>query len=357
MKTLLYIGSYNIPSPWAGAPRAHGAGIICAELDAASASIALGQSVDETNPSFLVRHRQAGLLWAITEPESGGGVLCYRVESAGNLTRLGRLSTGSDAPCHIAIDWPHRLCFVSHYHGGAVAVVSLADTGGPAKRVALVTPPNIVRGEDRGTARPRPHASILLDGSELLVTDTGRDSVLLYGIVNAGSTSGINLVDVLPLPIGAGPRHLARHRASGLIYVSNQNVGGVSVIARVVNDGAPRLELRGIVASEGLGRDRCVPSEIAIHPIFDVVYMANRVDNSLSIFTIDSGSGDLFPSGCVDVMGRNPRHFAISSDGGYLIVANQDSDSLAVFKVSDGGRELTWTGKHFDVATPTAICF
>ncbi len=85
--------------------------------------------------------------------------------------------------------------------------------------------------------------------------------------------------------------------------------------------------------------------------------MANRMDNSLSISSIESESGELAVRGCVDVMGRNPRHFVVSPDGGTLIVANQDSDDLATFRVVDGGRNLEGTGRRFEVATPTAICF
>jgi 6-phosphogluconolactonase len=357
MKTAFYIGSYSIPSPWTGAPHAHGAGIVSAELDVASGVVALGPATHQTNPSFLVRDAEARRLWAITEPEFGGELIGYRIESYGALSPLGRMSTGADAPCHLALDHTRRLAFVSHYHGGGVAMLSLTETDGPQERLAIFAPPEIIRGEDRAAARPRPHAAMRFGADELIVADAGRDCVLLYRLVGAGSARGLELLDALALFSGTGPRHLARHGATGAVYVSNQNTGGVSMLARAKTGAPPRLELRGVVRSEGLGREECVPSEIAVHPVFDVAYLANRGDNSLSIFAIARASGELMPSGCVDVRGRNPRHFAISPDGQYLVVANQDSDNLTVFRVSGGGRELEWTGQAVDVATPTAICF
>ena len=78
--------------------------------------------------------------------------------------------------------------------------------------------------------RPQVHAAARLGNDELLVADTGRDLILLYRIVADRSAAALHLQDALPLPAGTGPRHLALHAPTGAVYVSNQNVGGVSVI-------------------------------------------------------------------------------------------------------------------------------
>ena len=352
-----YIGSYSIASPWAGAPHAHGAGITRAAIDADSGLIEFGQSLGELNPSFLVRNDRQHLRWAITEPEFGGDVIGYHEDAAGALTSSGRMATGADAPCHITVDWDRRLAFASHYHGGVLALLSLGEGGEPRKSLSLAAPPAIARDQYRGAARSNVHASMLLGADELLVTDTGRDLLLLYRIVGERSAASLNLLDALPLPLGTGPRHLSLHAATGAIYVSNQNSGGVSVLARTAGRDGPRLELLGVVASAGLGRDRCVPSEIAVHPTFDVVYMANRTDNSISVFSLESECGDLALRDSVDAIGLNPRYFRVSPDGRWLVVANQDSDDLTAFRVENQGHALTYTGTRSTVATPTAICF
>ena len=59
------------------------------------------------------------------------------------------------------------------------------------------------------------------------------------------------------------------------------------------------------------------------------------MDESLWIFSIEAGSGDLQPLGAVDVMGKNPRHFAIAPGGEWLLVGNQDSGDLTVFRIED----------------------
>ena len=352
-----YIGSYSVASPWAGAPRGHGAGITRAAIDLNSGLIEIGPHTAQLNPSFLARNDPQRRIWAIAESEFGGEALSYNEDAAGELTLGGRVVTGADAPCHIAVDWDRRLAFASHYHGGVLALLTLGESGEPQRSLSLVVPPAIVRGEDRGGVRSHVHASARLSNDEVLVTDTGRDLILLYRIVADRSAAMLRLQDALPLPAGTAPRHLALHAPTGAVYVSNQNAGGVSVVVRAASDDRPRLALRGVVACTGLGRDRCIPSEIAVHPSFDVVYMANRKDDSISIFSIESENGDLALRGSFDVMGVNPRHFGVTPDGSWLVVANQDSDDLTVFRVEDFCRRLNYTGRPFAVATPTAICF
>ena len=71
MSTISFlVGSYSIPSPWAGAPAAHGAGIVTADLDTASGAVHVRDVRSEVNPSFLVL-APAGLVWGITEPKKG----------------------------------------------------------------------------------------------------------------------------------------------------------------------------------------------------------------------------------------------------------------------------------------------
>jgi 6-phosphogluconolactonase len=85
--------------------------------------------------------------------------------------------------------------------------------------------------------------------------------------------------------------------------------------------------------------------------------VANRKDDSLSIFAIDARSDRLRSRGAVDVMGKNPRHFAIAPGGHWLVVANQDSDELRVFHIEDDGQRLVWNGQRTAISSPTVVAF
>lgn len=354
--TRFAIGSYSIPSPWAAAPHAHGVGISTAELDRSSGEMRLLAERRDTNPSFLVAAPEPGVLWAVTEPERGGELVRYRVTKRGRLEVQARLVTGADAPCHLALDWDNRLAFVSHYHGGRVATVRLSDEGSPNKIHALTTPPERTAQADLSIEPPRPHSSFRVGDSQLLVADTGRDQVLLYEIRATGEGWDLQLQDTLPLPLGSGPRHIAMH-PTGAVYVSNEGSGGVSVLRLEQHGDRARIRLEDSTTSPTLGRARAVPSEIAVHPAFSVVYMANRLDNSLSIFAADPADGSLSPLLALDTLGRNPRHFRVAPTGDYLLIAHQDSDEVVAFRISKQGQSVAWAGHTLRTATPTAICF
>jgi 6-phosphogluconolactonase len=56
-------------------------------------------------------------------------------------------------------------------------------------------------------------------------------------------------------------------------------------------------------------------------------------------------------------MGKNPRHFAIAPGGEWLLVANQDSGDLTVFRIEDDGLRVVRTGGRIAVSSPTVVAF
>ncbi|WP_157802737.1 lactonase family protein [Compostimonas suwonensis] len=345
----MHIGSYSLPSPWAAAPDGHGAGIVLAELDRADGSLTLLDARHDDDPAYILSDRNAGILWTTSEVEHGGELVGYRVASDGVLGEASRVETGVDAPCHVHVDLSHGIAITAHYQGRRFCVISLAD-GMPEHVLQVIDPPQWPAGVDRRAARPRPHSSLSV-GDLVVAADCGRDALLLYAIDRAAETP-LRLVDSLALPEGTGPRHLAFDGERKLIFVSNQNRAGISVV--FIDEAARRLELRQIIASPGLGRGDSLPSEIALHPELDLVYIANRRDESISSFEIVSDAGELAPRASVDVHGAWPRHFRITPEADFLLVANQNSDQVVSFSI-DGDGGLEWTGRSLDVATPTMI--
>jgi 6-phosphogluconolactonase len=56
-------------------------------------------------------------------------------------------------------------------------------------------------------------------------------------------------------------------------------------------------------------------------------------------------------------LGETPRNFAIDPSGRYLIVANQNSDSLIVFRLDDRTGMLADIGKRVEIGTPMCVKF
>jgi 6-phosphogluconolactonase len=354
MRSSFLIGSYSSSSPWAGAASGHGDGIVTAMLDMESGAMQRTADCAETNPAFLVCDGQR--VWAVTEVESCGELVSYRCDSTGSLVDRSAVSTGARSPGHLTLDASRSLAYATNFHGRRLSLIATETDGTPATLVSLVELPASIEGENREQLQSRPHCTEIIHGNELFVTDFGRDMVALYRIDGSGETAKLALVDALPLTLGTGPRHIARRAGSEILYVSNENSASVSVLRCRPRGSKPRLELIDTAPSPGLGRVESLPSEIAIHPHLGVVYMANRRDDSISVFEIVDSTGRLRHRDAVDVRGTWPRHFRIAPGGGLLLVANQDSDSVVSFRIDQRGG-LAWTGQKLEVATPSAICF
>jgi 6-phosphogluconolactonase len=74
-------------------------------------------------------------------------------------------------------------------------------------------------------------------------------------------------------------------------------------------------------------------ADIHVSPDGKFLYASNRFEaNNIAIYSIDGKTGMLKLVGFQDLLGKKPRNFAIDPGGQLLLVANQDSDSITVFK-------------------------
>jgi 6-phosphogluconolactonase len=85
------------------------------------------------------------------------------------------------------------------------------------------------------------------------------------------------------------------------------------------------------------------------------VYGSNRGHDSIVVFSADQSTGALTlvehePSG-----GDTPRDFEMDPAGDVLIVANQNSDSLVVFRIADDGTLSAVTSGGVTQPDPVAV--
>lgn len=354
-RSTFYIGSYTIPSPWA--PSAgHGEGIVSAVLNERSGAMESIDIVSQVNPAFLAHDQTRNLIFAVTETQTGGLIASYRPDASGRLSLVGEAPTGADAPCHVSVSPSGDLAVVSHYHGGVATCVRLDSKGAPKSVVGRVVSPGVIEGEDRSAAPVHMHACLFLTATDMVLVDSGRGLLMLFDLGDDPVDKELCPKQVLRVPIGCEPRHVAHRPGDDAIYVSNQADSSASVIGLDGATGSWRLSLQSVVPTKGLGRRRPIPSEIAIHPTQPVVYMANRFDDSITVFqVVDGGQLELVAS--VDVLGKYPRHFAVSPSGAFLLVAGQDSNQVHSLSIAPDGLQLEWTGHILPTGSPSCICF
>lgn len=98
---------------------------------------------------------------------------------------------------------------------------------------------------------------------------------------------------------------------------------------------------------------------ICVHKSGRFVIVSNRGHESLAIMRVKtkgSEKGKLQAVGYFHTRGETPRHFQFDSSGQFLIVANQDSDSIAVFSFNLSTGQIKFTGNEYRIPSPNFVC-
>ncbi len=98
---------------------------------------------------------------------------------------------------------------------------------------------------------------------------------------------------------------------------------------------------------------------ICVHKSGRFVVVSNRGHQSITVYKVKSKGakrGELQTVGHFHTRGETPRHFQFDNSGQYLIVANQDTDSIAVFNFNLSNGELKYSGNEYRVPSPNFVC-
>ena len=87
------------------------------------------------------------------------------------------------------------------------------------------------------------------------------------------------------------------------------------------------------------------------------VYFANRDNDFLMAFHADPTTGDLTPIGRTPCGGKCPRNFVLDPTENWMLVANQDSNLISVFRRNPHHRRAGQRGKELSGGYADADCF
>ncbi|WP_026275422.1 lactonase family protein [Salinispora tropica] len=323
-----------------------GEGIVVARREPESGALTpLGTVAVTPAPSFLARHPDLPVLYAVNEV-TDGGVSAFRIAADGDLTTLGSRPTGGADPCHLAVSDDGRHLLAANYGDGSVTVFPLDGQGVPGERTDLV------RHEGHGAdpqRQERAHAHMVApgrNGGPLLVVDLGTDSVYRYEL-DAATGRLVPRAPRVRTAAGVGPRHLARHPDGRRCWLVGELDG--SVLAYEITTAAS-LRLSGRVSASGRP-GQVQPSEVAVGPEGRFLYVANRGVGTIAVFALDGELPVLVAE--VDSGGEWPRHFA--RVGANLYVADERADLISVFRVDPTTGVPAPVDEPVGVPSPTCV--
>jgi 6-phosphogluconolactonase len=305
------------------------------------------------DPSFLIVNRTNTNLYAVNE--GSAEVSAFAVDPAtGNLSFLNKQPTGGDGPCHLALDATGRMLVVANYAGGSFATFPIETGGAIGPRKQFLQFQGSGPNHDRQAA-PHAHEAVFSpDNRFVLINDLGTDRIMVYRADPARAALAPAPRNGVADP-GAGPRHLVFGPGNRFVYVLNEMASTVTRFAWDAKSGA----LKKIDSVSALPPDfhgSNTAAEIAIASNGRTLYTSNRGHDSIAVFQVASG-GALRLTQNAAIGGHTPRSFTLDPSGRWLLVANQDSNSITVLRVDAGTGRLTATPKSIQVPSPVCLLF
>ena len=314
-----------------------------------------GLAVETTNPSFLVVGASGQFLYAVNEVGGKGMVSAFSIDrAAARLTLIDQVSSKGGGPCHLALDSTGRWLAVANYETGSVAVLPVGADGklGEAAGFDQHHGSSVNRARQEG---PHAHEAVFSpDNRYLLVPDLGLDQILVYRFDASKGTIAPNDPPFAVVAPGSGPRHLAFHPNGKVVYVLNEIASTVTAFHYDAAKGALQ-DFQTVSALPAHFTQASTAAEIVVNAAGTAVYASNRGHDSIAMFDIQPVLFKLAEPEHTPTLGKTPRQFTLDPDGRFLLVSNQDSDNIEVFRVHQRSGELTPT-RFRPVEQPRPVC-
>ena len=370
---LAYVATYSSPQGPEGS-KGNGQGIYLFQMDSSSGTLSQSELfADDLNPSWLALDAARTHLYAANETltfqsTDSGSVSAFSISRpSGHLTLLNTVSSHGAGPAHLSIHPSGKYVLVANYAGGTVAVLPIGSNGelGPATDVkedlGRVGPPHATSappGSFAISGHDRAHAHMIQSdpaGRYVLASDLGLDQILIWKFDVQKGTLSPNNPGFVALPPGDGPRHFAFHPDGPWLYSLQEEASTLVLFDYDATQGVltPKQSVSTLPAGF---KGTSFTSEVMVSPDGRFVYGANRLHNTIAVFSVGAG-GMLTYSGEVSTQGDYPRSFSIDPTGNFLYACNQRSDAIASFHVNRNTGDLTFTGRYTPVGTPAAIVF
>jgi 6-phosphogluconolactonase len=304
---------------------------------------------DAVNPSYLAIDQIGGRVYAVNEAGESSAITAF-VLNANNdslLFLMDRQSPDID-PCHLAVSRRHII--TAGYTDGCIAVYERDSAGniGDVQQTIYYTG----RGADKERQRS-PHLHQVVFASEqkfLLACDFGTDKIMVYRY-DEQNDDVLTAIDSIKLPAGSGIRHIAINKAANMVYGLGELDGSITAM-RFDAKGHLSVWQRVFAGEDSVGQ--CAAA-VKISTDGKFLYATNRCSaNQIACFAIGNDGALSFVER-QSTAGTAPRDFAITDDGKYIFIANQNSSNITAFERDMLTGKLKATGNEWQIPAPVCV--
>jgi 6-phosphogluconolactonase len=349
----IYVGAYTQDLGWV---KGQAKGIMLYALDPVTGEMLKLSEIASDNPSYLAVHPSGKFLFSTNESASFGlssdnAISSFAIAEDGALSLLNQQPSLGKDPCYVGLEPGGKFILSANYGGGNFVMYPIAEDGKLAEASDSTQQGGVVDADETQKKSPHAHSiNVAAGGKYALGCDLGLDKVFIYrlDLLNGRLLPHSEAV----VKTGSGPRHLAFHPNGKYVYLINELNSTITVFAW---DGAAGLlsEIQTISTVPDHFAEPTWCADVQVHPNGKFVYGSNRGHDSIAIYRVDEQTGQLLLLGHELTRGKTPRNFALTLLGDLLLVANQDSNTVVVFRVDSDTGAL----RHLRTnAVPTPVC-
>ncbi len=308
--------------------------------------------IEKENPGYLCISKDRSRVFSSNATKPGSISVYDWGDNRNLLNTLSDHSSIGDGACYIELNRTENLLAVANYGSGSIALYSI-DTEG---NIIGGAQSSVHSGKGPHPNQKSAHAHCVkfdAPSNFLYAVDLGIDQIVAYPITDNKNLGKPHTA--LKMNPGDGPRHLIFHPEKNMAFIINELSS--TVVSALVDPRTGRFERidgKSTLPADFDGDNACADIHLGHNGKF--LYASNRGDNSIAIFSV-SEDGHLNLLTTEPVRGDWPRNFTLSPDGAFLLVANQKSDNITVFKIDPSTGLLSYTGNEIRLAQPVCLKF
>ncbi|MES1223771.1 MAG: lactonase family protein, partial [Bacteroidota bacterium] len=281
-----------------------------------------------------------------------GSISSFTIDSVnGKIAFINKQSSAGANPVYVVVDKSNKFVLTGNYTEGNAAVLSANNDGSlnPALQAIKFIDSSVNKARQE---KSHIHSVFFSPAYDYVyLPDLGSDKIRVFKF---GPNSGTPLQEMDNLTVrtvpGSGPRHMAFHpnkkfvycieEMSGMVVVYSYNNGKLNPVQRINSNSKTAAEYSS--------------ADIHISPDGLFLYASNRIENTISIFSIKT-DGRLKLIGHQATLGDVPRNFTLDPTGNFLLVANQGTNNIVVFRRDKKTGMLKDTGIQVSVPSPSCL--
>jgi len=346
-KTLLFIGSFTDKKP--------GKGIHVYEFDEDSGKTSLTYFVDSiTNTSFLKISSNGRFLYSVVDSQMkyNGKIAAFKVDILNSkIGLLNMQDSGGINPAHLELDKTGNYLVNSNYSDGSLSLFKIKKDGSLEKNR------QVLQFKDSSIIKKRQEASHIHssnfspENEYIFAHDLGADKIRSFQF-NISSEK-LQSQQVIKTKLGSGPRHFVFHPNGKFGYGINELSGKINSYKY---DNGNLVFIEDYLSYQHK-QEIYRAADIHISADGNFLYASNRgpKEDSIVVFSINKNNGKLRFVGHTSTFGNHPRNFAISPTGKFLLVANQFSNTIVIFRRDFKTGKLTKLPNEISVNSPSSL--